>query len=197
MRDGVQVGLLVHAHAEGGVEYSYVRFARANFFTGLDTHQVGRVVQRARVEALADSSLDILVDNDGFGKLGAAVEHAVADCIDLIDRFDDAVFCAGQSVQNQLYSYGVVRHWGLNNIVVFARYFVGQDRTVDADSLAETLGQDLLVLHINQLIFQRGASAVQNKNFHFKFLHHFLKPPAREAGQRRIDTPIHLLYYYI
>ena len=79
----------------------------------------------------------------------------------------------------------------------YARYFVGQDRTVDADSLAETLGQDLLVLHINQLIFQRGASAVQNKNFHFKFLHHFLKPPAREAGQRRIDTPIHLLYYYI
>ena len=154
-------------------------------------------MQRAQVEALADSSLDILVDNDRFGKLGAAVEHAVADCIDLIDRFDDAVFCAGQSVQNQLYSYGVVRHWGLNNIVVFARYFVGQDRTVDADSLAETLGQDLLVLHINQLIFQRGASAVQNKNFHFKFLHHFLKPPAREAGQRRIDTPIHLIYYYI
>src|SRR5699024_290590 len=54
VRDGVQVGLLVHAHAEGGVEYSYVRFARANFFTGLDTHQVGRRVQRAQVEALAD-----------------------------------------------------------------------------------------------------------------------------------------------
>ena len=114
-------------------------------------------MQRTQVEALADSSFNIVVDNDGFGELCAAVEYAVTDCIDFLNRSDNTVVFVGQGIQNQFYSYGMVWHWGFNNIVVFARNFVGQNGTFDADSLTQTFCQNVLVLHINQLIFQRGS----------------------------------------
>lgn len=63
--------------SKGGIEYSNVWFAWAYFFASFNTHQVCRVVQRTQVEALADSSFNIVVDNDGFGELCAAVEYAV------------------------------------------------------------------------------------------------------------------------
>ena len=37
---------------------------------------------------------------------------------------------------------------------------------VDADTLAEPLRQQGLIVHIQQLILQRGAAAVNDKNFH-------------------------------
>ena len=183
MWDCVQVGFFIHAHTEGGIEYSNVWFAWAYFFASFNTHQVCRVVQRTQVEALADSSFNIVVDNDGFGELCAAVEYAVTDCVDFLNRSDNTVVFVGQGIQNQFYSYGMVWHWGFNNIVVFARNFVGQNGTFDADSLTQTFCQNVLVLHINQLIFQRGASAVHYKNFHIKFLHSFLKPSTQKGGK--------------
>ena len=39
--------------------------------------------------------------------------------------------------------------------------------TVDADALAKAFGHDLLGLHIDELILQRGAAGVDNKNFHY------------------------------
>ena len=60
---------------------------------------------------------------------------------------------------------------------------VGQNGTVNTDSLTQTFCQNVLVLHINQLIFQRGASAVHYKNFHIKFLHSFLKPSTQKGGK--------------
>ena len=160
MWDCVQVGFFIHAHTEGGVKYSYVWFAWANFFASFDTHQVSWVVERTEVEAFTDSSFNIFVNNDGFCEFCAAVEYAVTNCIDFINGSDNAVIFVGQSVQNELYCYRVVWHWSFNNIVVFARNFVGQNRTVDTESFAQTFGQNMLIFHINQLIFQRRASAV-------------------------------------
>ena len=117
-------------------------------------------MQRSKVEALADCSFYISVYNDGFGEFCSAVEHAVTDCVDLINRSDDAAIFVGQSIEYELNSNRVVWHWGLNNVVVFARNLVGQNRTVDTDSFTQTFGENVFVLHVDQLILQRRAATV-------------------------------------
>ena len=39
--------------------------------------------------------------------------------------------------------------------------------TVDADALAQALGEELLALHVDELVLQRGAAGVDDQNFHF------------------------------
>ena len=40
---------------------------------------------------------------------------------------------------------------------------------VDTYALTQTLSHHFLGLHINKLIFKRGAAGIDNKNFHFFF----------------------------
>ena len=80
----------------------------------------------------------------------AAVGHAVADGIDAVERVDDAFFRAYQGVEHELDAGRVVG-----------------DHV--ADAFYETLLHQGIVFgapHIEQLIFQRGASAVEDKDNH-------------------------------
>ena len=40
---------------------------------------------------------------------------------------------------------------------------------VYADALAQTLRHDLLGVHVDELILERGAACIDNKNFHLSF----------------------------
>jgi hypothetical protein len=51
---------------------------------------------------------------------------------------------------------------GVVHVVGLAFDFVSQQRTVNTDSLAQTFSQYGLVFHIDQLILQGRASAVDN-----------------------------------
>ena len=42
---------------------------------------------------------------------------------------------------------------------------IAADFTVDADTLADALCYKLFAVHVNELIFKRRASGVDNKNF--------------------------------
>ena len=44
--------------------------------------------------------------------------------------------------------------------------FIGKDRILHADALDEADGHASLVAHVEQLVFERGTAAVQNKNEH-------------------------------
>ena len=43
---------------------------------------------------------------------------------------------------------------------------VADERALLTDTLTVTLGDHLLIIHVDQLIFQAGAACVDNKNFH-------------------------------
>ena len=109
-------------------------------------------MERSKVEALADNSLHILVDDAGVAVNGSAVENPVADGRDLLRILDDAMVLVLESVHNHLDGNGVVRHGAFNHILVLVSRLMGQLGTVDADSLAQALCDDTLVVHVDELI---------------------------------------------
>ena len=117
-------------------------------------------MQRAKVKALADDLLYVLIDNAGIAVNGAAVKDSVADGRDLVRILDNAVILILQRVHNHLDSNRVVRHRVLHHILVLVRRLMGQLGAVDADPLAQPFCDNAFVVHVNKLIFQGGTSAV-------------------------------------
>ena len=159
MRNRIKICFFRHGHTEGRIKYGYIRNARHRLLTGFDTHQVRRIVKRSKIKTLTDGSFYILVYLDRFGKLDAAVQYTVSYCGDLAGILDYAVLRIYQSLHNQGNRLCMLRH-GLFHYQFFAICLMSQLGTFDSDSLAETLCHYALIIHINQLIFQRGASAV-------------------------------------
>ena len=157
--DCIEVCLLRHLHTESGIPYCYVRSSGHSCLACLDTHQVRRVMQRSKVEALADYALYVLVNYDRIAVNLSAVQNAVSDCRDLLGILDYTVLRIYQCLHNQLDCFGMCRH-SLLDYHFLAVCLMCQLGTFDSDSLAETLCHYGLILHIDQLIFQRGASAV-------------------------------------
>ena len=127
-------------------------------------------MQRGEGDALSDGGHDIVVNADGSGEFLAAVDDTVADSADLRHVLDHAVLCGGQLIQNCSDGLGMCGHGDVlikNGLAVLG--FMGEV-TVDADALAQAFSQQLLAVHVEQLILQRGTSAVDDKNFHSRFL---------------------------
>jgi hypothetical protein len=83
----------------------------------------------------------------------AAVNHPVSHRSDLTHVLDDAVFGGNQQVQHGLDGLGVGRHGdiGVVSVLIAGLMF---DMTVNADTLTQPPGQDLLRSRIQQLILQ-------------------------------------------
>ena len=132
-------------------------------------------MQRSQGDALLNGGHDLAGDEGGGGKLLAAVHHAMAHGVDLRGALDHAVLGREQGVQHGLDSLGVGRHGDFKFVFgIPGRDFVGQ-ATVDADALAQTLGQHLAGLGVHELILQGGAAGVDDQDFHvydlsFKFV---------------------------
>ena len=89
-------------------------------------------------------------DTDAAVEEFAAVGHAVADGIDAFERVDDAFFGADEGVEHHLDTGGMVG-----------------DHVTDA--FYETLFHQGIVFgapHVKQLVFQRGATAIEDKDDH-------------------------------
>ena len=95
------------------------------------------------------------------------MDDAVADGVDLLHGGDHTVLGAGQLVDDRGNGLGVRGHRQ-----VFVKDRLAADErgvlqvTVDADALAQALGQEMFGLHVDQLIFQRRAAGIDDKNFH-------------------------------
>ena len=162
MRDCIQICFLRHSHTKSGIPYSYVCFTWHNCLTSFDSHQVCRVVQRSKIEALADYFLNVIVYYDRLAIFGSCMQYTVTNSCDLIGALNNTMLCILQCFQNQTDCYFVIRHSFLNNVFVFSRYLMSQFGTIDSDSFAKSFCQYALISHINQLIFQGRASTVDN-----------------------------------
>ena len=141
---------------ERGIKNSYHRGVRHQLSAGADSDEVRRIVQRSKIRHLADRLLDLLIDENGCVVLLAAVNNAVTDCADLIQRSDDAGLRIRQCLKNQRNCLLVV----LNRCVVLdlagsLRDTLVGDAAVDSDSLTEALCKELLRLRIDDLELQR------------------------------------------
>ena len=168
IRNGVHIGLAGHGLVERGVKHGDHRHVVAHDgAAGVDAGDVGGVVQRRKRRALFERGHDGVVDLDGAGELLTAVDDTVADGVDLLHGGDHTVLGAGQLVDDRSNGLGVGGHRQ-----VFVKDRLAADErgvlqvTVDTDALAQALGQKVLGLHVDQLIFQRRAAGIDDKNFH-------------------------------
>ena len=164
---GVGVGHGGHGLMESGVEHGDHGGAGHQLLAGLDADDVGGVVQRSQGIALLDGSHDLVSQQDGLGKLLAAVDHAVTDSVDFLHGGDHTVLRIDQGVQNSLDGLAVGGHSHVSVLDGLLALGLVGELAVDADALAQTLGQDGLGLGIQQLILQRGTASVDNKNVHW------------------------------
>ena len=123
-------------------------------------------MQGGQRDALLQSGHDGIVDLDGAGEGLTAVNHTVADGLDLAHGGDDAVVGIHQSAQHGLNGLGMGGHGDVHSVDgVLAGSLVGE-LAVDADALAQALSQNFLIGGVQQLILQGRAAGVDNENFH-------------------------------
>ena len=166
---GVHIGLGGHRLVEGGVEHGHLGHVLAHDGgAGVDAGDVGGVVERCQGDAVLQSLHDLVGDEDGLVEGLAAVHHAVTHSVDLLHGADDTVVLVHQSVQHGLDGLGMGGHGhidGVQDLLALHLGLVGE-LAVDADALAQALGQQRAGLGIEQLILQGRAASVDDENVH-------------------------------
>ena len=114
-------------------------------------------MERCEIAAAADLVHHVGGYPHAAGEEFAAVCHAVADSLDAVKRVDDAFFGVDEGVKHDFDAGGMVGDFGFADPFDKALFHEG-----------EIFGAP----HVKQLVFQRGASAVQDKDNHviFRFL---------------------------
>ena len=163
LRNGEAVGILRHGAVEGVVEDDDLGFQVAeDFGAGVDALDVSRVVQRGQRGKLVDLFDDFRRDHDALVVDSAALNDPVADGSDLIEGVDDFALAFEERVLDIAERGGVVRKVRVRRIFTAVEGLAFDVAAGDADTFTEALGDDLLVLHVDELIFEGGAPAVDD-----------------------------------
>ena len=156
-----------HGLMESGVEHCDLGNIAHDGLAGVDAGDVGGVVERSEGDAVFNGLHNVIGDQNAGGKGLAAVNNAVADSVDLLHAGDNTVLGAGELINDRGNGFGMSGH---GDIFVEHRLIADErgvlEVTVDAYALAQTLCQDTLGVHVEELVFQRGAAGVDDKNFH-------------------------------
>ena len=165
---GVHVGLGGHGLVESGVKHGHHGHAGHHLLTGPDAGEVGRVVEGSQGNAVLNSFQHIVGDEDGLVEGLAAMNHPVSHRADLLHGPDDAVGAVHQGVQHGLNGLGVGGHGHVHGVQSRLALHLGLvgELAVNADALAQALGQQAAGLRIQQLILQGRAARVDNQNVH-------------------------------
>jgi len=165
---GVHKGLAGHCLMEGGIEHGHHGYVAHDFFAGLDAGDVGGVVQGGEGDALAHCRHDGVVYAHGGGKFLAAVDQTMADCVYFLHGGHHTVFGAGELVDDCGNGLGVSGHGHvLIELGLAAHKGSVLQMAVDAYALAQTLGQNFLRFHVDELILEGRTACVDNKYLHF------------------------------
>ena len=164
--DGIAVCLRGHGHMERGVEHGDLRLARHGLLAGLDAHEVGGIVQRAEGDAVADGLLAGLVDDAAFNKLVAAVQNAVTDSVDFVDRLDDAVLRVDQNRHDRFDRFLMGGHGNVLLHLFAGRGNLVRQTAVQTNSLTQTLGCNVAGVRVHELVLEAGTAGIDNQNVH-------------------------------
>ena len=160
VRQGVEESALRHMLVESRVENNDLLQVGEGFARGVDTGDVRRIVQRREADAVHNLLAHIIINQYRFGKILAAVDDAVADCLDLLHQAF-LLQCGDDDVQRFLVRAGVK---------LLLEFLAGGvlDSDIANPADAEALGQPLerlfAVFRVDDGEFQAGRATVQNKN---------------------------------
>ena len=165
VRQRVHVSNGLHGAVECGIEDADHRLCGAALAASLDALDGRGAVQGVDAHDGIQIIQRLVADQRGLLEL-TAVCDAVTDGIDLVNGCDNAQFSVGQQLEDEGDRVVVVLELNLSLVIILAGTFVGNE-AANADLLAVTLGDDAVIVHIEQLIFQGRATGVNNQNFHF------------------------------
>ena len=154
---------------ERGVEDDHLRDGRQDVLHRADTEDVGRVVERREIAADLDLAHHVLIHDRTSGEEIGTLDDAVADGLDVLEGGKHARLRGDKLVQDELHTDFVVRNREFLAHVFLAGRLVGQDTHREADFLDETFREQVIhvvVLHVQQLVFDRIAAAVDYQNDH-------------------------------
>ena len=89
----------------------------------------------------------------------------MSDRIYFFKTLDCTCLVVCQCIQYELDCFFVCRHCTLCDLFVRSGFLINQS-SVDSDSFAKTLCQNILCIRVDELIFQRGTSAVNYQYIH-------------------------------
>ena len=157
---------------KGGVEDGNLRGVREELLGDFDAHEIGRIVQGAEREEIADGLLDLGVHPDGVAVDLAAVQHAVADALHFGGVADDALLGIGEQRDDAGHAFVV---GGQMFLLDELEFLAGGEFLVDdaalgfADFFDEAGGEQgamVDVLEVHELVLDRGTAGVDDEDFH-------------------------------
>ena len=169
-RNGIEIRLDGKALVKGGVENRRLGGVGEDRARYLDTHQVSGVVQRRQGNARLDVSDDPIIDQGGCLKGIASVDDPMADGRDLRWVADDTRVGIHQEVHDPLQALLVIGDPALLHMLFLfscgRHVHVREDAAGFPDFFGQARGHDLVVGHLEELIFDRGTSGIHHKNEH-------------------------------
>ncbi len=169
---GVEEGLGRHGLVESGVEDGDLRGVREEFLGDVDAHEVGRIVQGAEGEEIADGGLDLGIHADGVAVDFTAVQDAVAHALDFGRVAEDALFGVGQQrddAGHALVVGGEVFFFDELEFLAGGEFLVDDPALGRADLFDEAGGEEgamVDVFEVHELVLDRGAAGVDDEDFH-------------------------------
>ena len=120
---------------------------------GVDAHEGGTVVQRRELGQLVYLVDDVLVDEHRAVEVLAALNDAVPHGVDLVERVDGLRRARRERFQDERHGVVVVGHLGVDDLLVLVEAVLVEGLR-RAHALADALREQLVLLHVHQLVLQ-------------------------------------------
>ena len=148
-------------------------YGRQHMLDCTDTEEVGGIVERSEIAADLDLGDDILIDDGAAGEEVGSLDDAMAYGLDVVEGRKHAVDRVHEGVHDKLHSDLVVRDGDFLHHPVLAGGAVGDASAGKAYLFDDTLGEEIvnvIALHVQKLVLDGRASAVNYKNDHIYWL---------------------------
>ncbi len=146
---------------ESIVENGYLRHVGHELVDGLQACQVALVVHGSQVDEALDAILHLGSNDATLLEEVAALHHTVAHGPNLIEALDGAELRIEQALEHELHTLLVGRKVGHDLLLGAVGQLHLDESLVEANAFHTTLGENLLTVHVVELILDAAATAVQ------------------------------------
>ncbi len=169
VRQTVHVGVGRHGLVESGVEGNYLRNAGKSVLHGVDTQQVGRVVERGKICAEGNLVQHVLVHQHGAGEEVSTLHNAVTHGLNVFQRLEHTRLRVCEGLEDELHALFVIRDGNVQNYLILSSGSILENAGRKADFLCNTLCnyiKNVVAFHVQKLVLDGRASAVDYENDH-------------------------------
>jgi hypothetical protein len=163
-RIGVRMGR--HRLVPGGIHDRAVGYLRQDRSRCGNALNIRRVVKRREILDLTKRLDNSVIHDDRFLELLTTVDDAVSHRFDLVHRRNRAVIRTQQRIHDQLNRFRMVGAFVIDLEFIAAGNFVQDPRSCLGHALHDAVGQNVPLIPVVKLIFNRRTTAVERENNH-------------------------------